>query len=71
MPLMTEADYTNQRIKILATAMAVHLEELEAHCAVQTGTTGQNHAEEGKRLRRDGQKLIAMAKDEFLNKATA
>ena len=49
----------------LATGLAAHLEQIELHCQVKTGTKRQAHADEGKALRETSLKLIALAKSEL------
>lgn len=48
--------------KTLAIGMGAHLEQLEAHCSVQTGKTGSAHADEGRELREAGKAFVGMVR---------
>lgn len=51
-----------QEWKALAVGAVAHIEQVEAHCAVRTGTKGVQHAEEGRQLREAGKQMIALAR---------
>lgn len=51
-----------QEWKTLALWMAAHIEQVEAHCSVRTGTKGVAHAEEGRQLREAGKQLMALSR---------
>lgn len=53
------------RWKHLAIGLAAHLEQTEAHMQVKTDKSGAAHAEEGRALREQGQKLLALAQSEL------
>lgn len=56
--------------KTLAIGMGAFLEQLEAHCSVQTGKTGPAHAAEGRELREAMGSFIALVREELAKPST-
>lgn len=59
-----EEGIANLKLMAAAPKLLGALERLEAHCCVETGKTGQAHADEGQQIRKQVQAAIAAAKGE-------